>query len=252
MSRISFYLKDLGEKLTLFEEYNKSLDSDPELMASFFELLVELVLDSAAAIKHFRKNDIQVAITMATWNKIDQKFCQTLQELANKIDHLKKIIEARQLTKLTLSQTELIQALNRYNTNGPPLGSSDMSLPYYQLPFGRNPAFFGRSSVLRDIQSTLEAVDTARSIRSVAIWGTGGIGKSQVALEYANLQLTQGKCKLILWLPSETDTELSEALVDAATKVRPPGFVEGSSPEQIKFAMWNWLQTTGTPTSCDW
>jgi len=113
---------------------------------------------------------------------------------------------------------------------------------YYQLPFGRNHAFFGRGKVLTELQEALKPSSSDNSIRSVALWGTGGIGKSQVALEYANLQI-QAKCQLVLWLPAQTETDMSRALVHAAGQVRPPGYEEGMTAERTRFMMWNWLQT---------
>ena len=46
------------------------------------------------------------------------------------------------------------------------------------LPYERNPAFFGRGDLLEEINEHLHVRERDPLIRSVAIWGTGGIGKS--------------------------------------------------------------------------
>ncbi|KAH7333400.1 hypothetical protein BKA65DRAFT_527558 [Rhexocercosporidium sp. MPI-PUGE-AT-0058] len=107
-------------------------------------------------------------------------------------------------------------------------------LPYYQLPFARNHSFFGRSKILEQITEKLRPVLPTRGVNSVAVWGTGGIGKSQVALEYAHVQTAEQEVQLVLWLPAET----------AVTQIKPPGFTEGDSPDKMHLVFWNWLQIT--------
>ncbi|PVH69154.1 hypothetical protein DL98DRAFT_439632 [Cadophora sp. DSE1049] len=117
-------------------------------------------------------------------------------------------------------------------------------LPYYQLPFARNHNFFGRSKILEQIKEKLRPVLPTRGMNSIAVWGTGGIGKSQVALEYAHVQAAEPEVQLVLWLPAETVSELSNAIVEAVTQIKPPGFTEGDSPDKMRLVFWNWLQIT--------
>ena len=53
------------------------------------------------------------------------------------------------------------------------------------LPYQRDPAFFERGDLLEEINEHLRVRERDPLTRSVAMWGTGGIGKSQIALEYA-------------------------------------------------------------------
>ncbi|KAH6627517.1 P-loop containing nucleoside triphosphate hydrolase protein [Chaetomium tenue] len=146
---------------------------------------------------------------------------------------------------MSLKQDEVLESLRAQNLQPHP-SQQAANLPYYQLPFGRNPGFFGRTRILDQIREALGSPDSSRSIRSIALWGIGGIGKSQVALEYASQQVLE-KCPLVLWIPAQTSTDMSRALVTAAGQVRPPGYEEDMTAEQMRFLMWNWLQTTETP-----
>ena len=243
LQEVTKYLGELSEKLALFEVYKSRVDLDPELLERFFGLLVDLVLACAVAIKHFRKHRVSEAITFASWSNVDRQFSKTLQEFTHRIEHLRQLVEAYNLTQIRLKQNEVLESLSRHSlrSDNP---QEVAHLPYYQLPFGRNHAFFGRTKVLGELQNVLKPSTAGHSIRSAALWGTGGIGKSQVALEYANLQI-QAKCRLVIWLPAQTETDMSRALVQAASQVRPPGYEEGMSAERTRFIMWNWLQTTG-------
>jgi hypothetical protein len=239
LREVAKYLDELSAQIELFEVYRKSLDLDPDLLERFFGLLVDLVLAAAKAIKYFRKHDI----SLSSWNHVNKEFSQSLQDFAARIEHLRKLVEAHKLTEMSLKQDEMVQSLSKYNLQSN-IQREAAGLPYYQLPFARNPAFFGRTSLLGEVHRVLETSSAGRSLRSVALWGTGGIGKSQIALEYANTQI-QANCQLVLWIPAQTETDISRALVHAANQVRPPGYEEKFSAERIRFLMWNWLQTTG-------
>ena len=243
LQEVTNYLRELSEKLALFEVYRSRVDLDPELIETFFGLLVDLVLACAIAIKHFRKNGVNQVLSFASWTNVDRQFSKTLQEFTHRIEHLRQLVEAYNLTQIRLKQDELLESLGRHSLE-PNSPQEAAYLPYYQLPFVRNHAFFGRTKVLNELQDVLKPSNAGNSIRSVAVWGSGGIGKSQVALEYANLQI-QSDCRLVIWLPAQTGTDVSRALVQAASQVRPPGYEEGMSAERTRFMMWNWLQTTG-------
>src|SRR5215218_2096980 len=51
--------------------------------------------------------------------------------------------------------------------------------PAFAVPYQRNPLFVGRSADLAALESLLD------SARCVALAGTGGLGKTQLAVEYA-------------------------------------------------------------------
>lgn len=206
-------------------------------------MLVDMVLCSANAIKHFRKADIR-APSLSSWDDVNKRFSKNLQEFASRIDHLKKQVEARQFAKNSLSRGEAEEALK---LRKPTLDAQQRAvrLPYFQLPSpGRNSRFFGRTDLLSEIHELLKRDPGTPGVRSVAIWGVGGIGKSQVALEYASRQILE-KCPLVLWIPAQTETEMSRALVKAAGEVRPPGYDETMSADRIRYLMSNWLQVTG-------
>lgn len=216
-------------------------------MDLFFDLLVELLLTCAAAIKFFRRHD--TILGAAQWPVVDKKFLKTVEELSQRLEYLKQVAEARNLTQLQRRMSSVSGSTGDMSELSLlDIGSSQSTraahLPYRQLPFVRNPDFYGRSAILQSIDDLLQNTDSEKSVRSVALWGTGGIGKSQLALEYANKQMQDG-CPLIIWIPSESDSEISQAIVDAASQIKPPGFVEGSTPDKIRYVMWNWLQTTG-------
>ncbi|KAJ5959309.1 Tetratricopeptide-like helical [Penicillium vulpinum] len=242
MEEIAGYLRDFSEQIELFQVYSdKSVQLEGEFMERFFSLLVDLLVAGALAIKHLRKHG---GITGTSWTNVNRQFTKAIQDFTHRLAHLRQLVEAHRITEMSLQQTELLESLSKYSITQ---RKETAKLPYYQLPFARNHNFFGRADVIQSIHDALQEIGNdgqGQQIRSVALWGTGGIGKSQIALEYANLQVLN-KCQLVLWLPTQTEIDLSRALVHAASEIRPAWYEDGMPTERVRFLMWNWLQTTG-------
>jgi hypothetical protein len=226
-------LGHFGNKLELFEVYRTDLDlgSDTDMLDRFFDILVELQVTCATVIRHFRKqanNPLEVRY----WSAIESRLNETLQNLTNEVDHLNEIVNARRSVASGNTQNE--SASNR---------PRPVDLPCRTLPYARNSAFFGRDETLLEMRDALEPDSTKCSVRSVALWGCAGIGKSQTALEYAHRQMEEGR-EVIIWIPSETEPEITAAWMAAARQLKPPGFDEATAPERTCDLMRNWLQTT--------
>ena len=115
------------------------------------------------------------------------------------------------------------------------------ALPVNTLPYQRNPAFFGRRDLLEEIDEHLRARERGTVVRSVAIWGTGGIGKSQIALEYAQQRWLAGT-NVVLWIASETEAEIAKSFNDAACRLDLSDYLETNTPDQNRLAVLQWLQ----------
>ncbi len=120
---------------------------------------------------------------------------------------------------------------------------SQIALPCHFLPFGHNPNFYGRTGILESIQAVLAFRDDDLRIRSVALWGTGGIGKSQIALEFASRQETTN-LPIILWIPSEKETKIASAFNKASQKLNLPGVLPSNTPDRNRDLVLEYLQRT--------
>jgi serine/threonine protein kinase/tetratricopeptide (TPR) repeat protein len=97
-------------------------------------------------------------------------------------------------------------------------GLADRSL----VPIHRNPNFTGRESLLSRIRAELQRVGGV-----VALRGVGGVGKSQLALEYAYRH--RGAYELVAWLRAEKPETLAD---DYAAMAPTLGLREGAAPDQ--------------------
>ncbi len=82
----------------------------------------------------------------------------------------------------------------------------------------RNPHFTGRRALLAELHTRLHEGTTA--VLPEALHGMGGVGKSQLAVEYVYRQ--QADYDVIWWIPAERTAQIGSALVDLAQRLRLP------------------------------
>ncbi|MGH7455927.1 MAG: NB-ARC domain-containing protein, partial [bacterium] len=103
--------------------------------------------------------------------------------------------------------------------------------PKVYLPFGRNPNFIGRDKELEKLHRLLDCGDSLASANQcVAITGVAGIGKTQLAVEYA---FRYGRCYTggVYWVSAASSENFQSAL---ATLAVPMGLnLPMNLPDQI-------------------
>ncbi|KAF2816920.1 TPR-like protein [Mytilinidion resinicola] len=109
---------------------------------------------------------------------------------------------------------------------------SEVRFPCHLMPFGRNRSFFGRKKELTDIENALcparpeEGPEEYSLLRTFAITGAGGMGKSQLATEFVcnNKSLFDA----VFWVHADEQSKLSEDFSSIALAL---GLVGQDSPE---------------------
>lgn len=95
--------------------------------------------------------------------------------------------------------------------------SGNPSLPLYLVPYGSNLRFFGRSSELETLKETLDPSQAMTSPRAIGIHGLGGVGKSQLALRYANV--SREIYPVIAWIAADDQILIKEGLSNLALRL---------------------------------
>jgi hypothetical protein len=111
----------------------------------------------------------------------------------------------------------------------------------WNVPRHPNPYFTGRQPLLDQLHARL--TDQTLATRRVALTGTGGIGKSQLAVEYASRQ--RGDYDLVWWVRSEQPvTRLADytALAAQPHVAADLGIDAGAEPELLVAAVRGWLE----------
>ena len=88
------------------------------------------------------------------------------------------------------------------------------SIPLVWNPMLRNADFIGRNSVLDHLRDQLDARSVS-VVLPVALYGLGGVGKTQVALEYAHR--FKADYDVIWWVDAEQPDQISRSLAELAS-----------------------------------
>jgi tetratricopeptide (TPR) repeat protein len=93
------------------------------------------------------------------------------------------------------------------------------------IPYTRNANFTGRDTLLADLQAALQSGDKVALTHVKALTGLGGIGKTQLALEYSYRY--QDDYNIVWWLRSELSSTLLDDYARLAVSLKLPGWDSG-------------------------
>jgi TIR domain len=115
--------------------------------------------------------------------------------------------------------------------------------PVWNLPWRRNPDFTGREAELAALAAVLDSIPGAVAVtQAQAIQGTGGIGKTSLAVEYAYRH--HARFEVVWWLRAEEPASL---VGDYAALANALGLPEAAQADQQQaaLAVRGWLAANG-------
>ena len=94
----------------------------------------------------------------------------------------------------------------------------------HNLPFARNPLFTGREDFITKLHNLIAGQGSAAVSQAPAISGMGGIGKTQIAVEYAYRHMSE--YKMALWIRSENESSILSSFSEIARLLDLPAKTE--------------------------
>ncbi|KAL7904569.1 P-loop containing nucleoside triphosphate hydrolase protein [Trichoderma velutinum] len=115
--------------------------------------------------------------------------------------------------------------------------------PFWLVPFDRNTSFVGRNETFTEINRAFEVKDGSQP--RAALCGLGGIGKSQVALEYCYRRRSKdAKCS-VFWVNAATVARFEESLNRIASECSISAPEGAKSDAALLLKDWLEVQHTG-------
>jgi tetratricopeptide (TPR) repeat protein len=112
--------------------------------------------------------------------------------------------------------------------------------PIWNIPFARNPFFTGRNDLLEHLHTHLHTTQAAALSQPQAICGLGGIGKTQLAIEYSYRY--RQNYQAVLWARADTTEALNASYTELARLLQLPPR-DAQEQEVIVQAVKGWLRT---------
>src|SRR5450755_708005 len=120
---------------------------------------------------------------------------------------------------------------------------SSTSRHLWMLPYERNPLFTGREDVLIQLYQALMPGNIDNIVQPQAICGLGGIGKTQIAVEYAYRY--QNNYESVLWVNANSSETLVSDFLALAHLLQLPEADQKSDPQDVIGGVKRWLQDHG-------
>ena len=125
----------------------------------------------------------------------------------------------------------------------------------WTVPYARNPHFTGRDDLLQQLEQVFAeeqpgqpmSVRQAALTQTQAIKGLGGIGKTQIAVEYAYRARVQGRYHDILWISAASEELILTSFVELARLLPALMRHEETNPRTIVAAILHWLEQRVPP-----
>jgi hypothetical protein len=233
-------LEELSLTLPRFRVYEDTLPMNRQLETALVDVYTEVICFYARTI-HFFRDHPHVLLQKNAWEKFRTDFTRTNM----RIKRVSSVVESEaDLARMRLEEHKYKDVLEFMDNLSTKQSDDDERTKYRHMPLLQNSRFSGRSAYIAKIESALDPTETHASFpRSMALFGLGGVGKIQLALQYAHQSIE--KYDVILWVSADNAITIGQSFREAAQVLQ-----LCQTPEEIQdsaAAIWkvkNWLNST--------
>ena len=110
--------------------------------------------------------------------------------------------------------------------------------PHWSVPSPRNPYFTSREKILEALHTQLGVDQVMALTQSLALSGLGGVGKTQIALEYAYRHALEYSA--VFWIAAETEEQIVSSFLRIASVLQLPERAD-QEQQRVVAAVQRWL-----------
>ncbi|KAJ5169056.1 uncharacterized protein N7482_004650 [Penicillium canariense] len=160
-------------------------------------------------------------ITLSDWEKASTISSHTNNYLAENERKISKFVDdfTRGFERQMGIDKHIVSILQRFSSHYIKVTNTPLAPgrePVHLIQFPQNHRFVGREEKLEELK---QKMFTQKNNRRVAVFGLGGVGKTQVALQLAHWTKQNMPTYSIFWIPALSDASFEHACTQIATKL---------------------------------
>ncbi|MCJ1385774.1 hypothetical protein MMC17_008898 [Xylographa soralifera] len=242
ITRVARMLKVIGHKVELFNTYREQVPMVRQMKEACFDVHA---YSCERNEPEWNKSPIDAeAAIEALWKPLARKYKLTILDIDGAFERIEKLSQLASAQQVKQNaHIDEVTKLQRFLSLSSETFSDQAKLPCVILPPAKTARFYDRDNIIARIDSHFETDSNPAELRSLALWGLGGVGKSHIALKYAH-----GKVKeldAILWIYSDTPVAIAQSFTVIATRLQLPDTKPQGHAEN-RILVLNWLQQTSS------
>ncbi|RKK17490.1 hypothetical protein BFJ66_g1037 [Fusarium oxysporum f. sp. cepae] len=232
-------LEELSLTLPRLQVYEQTLPLNPQLQEALLDVYCEIICFYARAI-HFLRSNPHLVLRKNAWQAFRNDFSRTnmrIKRMSSTVESEADMARMRKDETQYKEVLELLHAMKMKNTD------DAKRVLYNNIPFAPNTKFSGREDVLDAIGKSLVQQTTPSTLKSIALFGMGGVGKTQIAIQYAYRNME--KFDVILWIAADNAIAIGQSfrtIADGLSLLGSNGEIKDTAAAIYKVK--NWLATT--------
>ncbi|KAF2807216.1 uncharacterized protein BDZ99DRAFT_392655 [Mytilinidion resinicola] len=230
---------DVNYVLPRIDVYSKTLSSRSESLTR--STLMLLIAEFAClVIVYYRENPIR-NIVVITWTPFRPVFERIVARIQQTARHIEFEAHALAMQDSTTRYEELKRLLTSVQKDKPEPKTS-----CFCVSRPRNPKFVGREGILKEMDTALNPRHHKSKKQTVySLFGLGGVGKTQLALEY--LYVHKDEFPVIIWLSAETTQKLDQDIREATSRLGLVLEQDKETESKLRAVLKTWLKETDIP-----
>ncbi|KAI9708927.1 MAG: hypothetical protein M1820_003621 [Bogoriella megaspora] len=232
-------LEELSLTLPRLKVYEDTLPMNRDFESSLVDLYSEVICFYARAIQFFRSHP-HVLLQQHSWQKFRTDFTRTVLRIKRMSATVETEADRARMRGEKGRYKEVLELMDALSAGK---ALEDTITRFYHLPFAPNNKFRAREDVLQDIQETLDPDNITSAAQSLALFGMGGVGKTQIAMKFAHRSLE--RYDVVLWIAADNIITMNQSFCEIAKGLQL--IMKDENSEDATLAMVrvkNWLSAT--------
>ncbi|KAI0139030.1 hypothetical protein F4776DRAFT_47404 [Hypoxylon sp. NC0597] len=240
LSRITRWLEKIGHELRESNNCRERITDLEKVKSDTVEVNKEIVILWLNIIMTFRNKGQghEIWLNDSAWDSLTAVYNTAYQNITEAVKRIEKVAEMAERHARAMEQISILQSLLSLRD----FPQESVTMPCNTLPVAENSRFYGRRDILRHLEDHLRPADTRSRLSSIALYGLGGIGKTQIALAYAYQKLDD--LDTVFWISAEDTYSIQKSFSRVALDALKLPKASPQAYQENMILVLDWLQNT--------